>query len=168
MVLVVVAVGCAEDAPRTTSGTTATSQPAASGPAVELAAARARWEANRPLRYEMRYHALGLFPDSVVIVTVTVNGDEVTASSVDGNLSQIGRLSVADLFNVIEAAIENPATSLRPIYHEAIGYPVSYWIDHEDLVPDQESGLEVLSLDPTAPTCVVDQSCPTLSKEHRT
>ena len=43
---------------------------------------------------------------------------------------------------------------------------MSYWIDHEDLVPDQESGLEVLSLDPATATCLVDQSCPTLSEEH--
>ena len=86
MALVVVTAGCAEDAPRTTSGPPTTSQPAASGPAVELAAARARWEANRPQSYEMRYHALGLFPDSAVIVTVTINGDKVAASSVDGNL----------------------------------------------------------------------------------
>ncbi len=55
-------------------------------------------------------------------------------------------MAVANIFDLIEAAIENPATTVRPIYDEALGYPVSYWIDHEDLVPDQESGLEVLSL----------------------
>ncbi len=145
--LFVLAAACAENAPRTTSGPPTTSESPASSPAVELAAARARWEANRPVTYEMRYHALGLFPDSAVIVTVTVKGDEVTASSVDGNLSHSGRLSVADMFDIIEDAIENPATSVRPIYDEALGYPVSYWIDHEDLVPDQESGVEVLSLE---------------------
>ncbi len=76
----------------------------------------------------------------------TVEGNAVTTSSVDGNLSHSGRLSVANMFDRVDAAIENPATMVKPIYDEALGYPVSYWIDHEDLVPDQESGLEVLSL----------------------
>lgn len=114
-----------------------------------LAEARARW-ADAGLsayRYQIEY-ACFCPPEAMGPFTVTVRGGVVEPS---GQTAPPGGAlpTVEDLFARIEGAFAEGADAVDVTYDAARGYPLSIYIDYEQLMADEEfratlSGLEPL------------------------
>lgn len=112
-------------------------------PASDLAAARKRWDENRPDTYRVTITQSCFCLDEVTEPrTVTVTGDEVT--DVDPPIPddigfELEPLTIGALFGILERAVVE-ADELNVTYNEAYGFPESIDIDWiEDAVDDEVS-----------------------------
>jgi uncharacterized protein DUF6174 len=149
--------GCgADDVPVTTgSGGTGTTNPSTvvttvpPGPipdgAEGLDEARARWDATGIQDYDMTYREVCFCPETVV--TVVVRDGEVTEASSEsdpGMGQEPEGLTVEDLFDEVQGAIDDDAVEIRASYDTATGRPTSYWVDWDEMMADEEHGIDVI------------------------
>ncbi|MGQ0766443.1 MAG: DUF6174 domain-containing protein [Gemmatimonadota bacterium] len=111
-----------------------------------LVRARARWNANGSTDYEyvLRqncYCILGGQP-----VRVTVRQGQMTQAilistgqPVPANL-RAGFLTVDQLFDLLEDAINQRAHNIRVTYDDDLGFPVDFFIDYSEQIADEERG----------------------------
>jgi hypothetical protein len=82
-------------------------------------------------------------------VRVSVDGTDVTERVfVDSDLPVTGTQAegfpaVEGLFDLIRSAIEDRAHELDVTYDPALGVPVAFWIDYDEMVIDEELGMTV-------------------------
>jgi hypothetical protein len=152
--LVLLAACGADDAPvstgsggtGTTGSTVATTGTLAPIPAGAdgLDDARARWEAADVADYEMTYREVCFCPETVV--TVVVRDGEVADASYETDPG-MGRppegLTVDDLFDELQRAVDEDAAEIRATYATDLGRPTSYWIDWSEMMADEEHGIDV-------------------------
>lgn len=110
----------------------------------DLDAARARWEANRPVNYEITYRVVCFCPE--MVATATVEGSEIVDFETDADFD-VEQLTVEDLFDVIEIALDHDVARIEVSFHPELGYPVDHFIDEELMMADEEHGVTVESLE---------------------
>ncbi len=126
------------------------------GPAewqAELDANRARWDVAALTHYYIQEGRIcECLPEAVRLATVEVQ-DGAVVSVIDVETQEPvspefrdGYLSVDQLFDVIQDAIDSGAHSIRVEYHVEYGYPFDLFIDYELAVADEEVGYEVTQL----------------------
>jgi hypothetical protein len=117
----------------------------------ELAAARARWDAAGVDSYDLVYREVCFCPEIVVAVSVRdgVVVDSSVESEIDSGYEPPAR-TVEDLFAEIEAALALPPAHVTAQFDEETGYPVSYFVDEEEFIADEEFGISVEGLTPVA------------------
>jgi hypothetical protein len=164
---VLVVAACGDDTPVETvdggSSTTTTAAPPTSVPNVDpdspearLAAARARWAEEGPSAYRLTMRELCFCPETVW--TDTVAAGEVLAheAASDDNFFDPGERTMEDLFDDIEDVIDNGFVTLDLDFDEETGALVRYWVDVEEMMADEEHGVEVVAVEPIEPLEVVD------------
>lgn len=141
----------------TTVATTTTLDPAT--PEGELAAARQRWAESGLDSYRLETAEICFCPETRW--TNTVVDGEVTdhAPLSDEAVFDPGPRTMETLFDSIARAIEEGYETLDAEYDAETGAVVSYYVDVEANMADEEYGVSVTSLtpyDPDAPTVEID------------
>lgn len=109
----------------------------------ELESNRQKWNETRPDNYSFTLQRSGfLFGDVTQPVNLTINGNTITnaqfADGTAGEVPDINQLTVDDLFNTIENALNNNAAEVNVTYNDATGLPESIFIDQSRLIADEE------------------------------
>ena len=147
LALTVALVGCGDDNTSTTTSTANGDSGGGAGPVEDqLEAARQRWDDAGISDYTMVYQPVCFCPEQHF--TVTVEDDVVVSSSIDGAGMGIPTLTVDDLFDEIQSAIDDGAAHIDVTYDDDLGYPVSHWVDESENIADEEHGVTVESLTP--------------------
>lgn len=123
----------------------------------EFEANKQKWLDNRPQNYNYTLERSGFIsPDARAPVNLTVNGNEVVdakfvtpGQTTDGNpVPDFNQLTVDDLFNTVENAINSAAAEVRVTYDETLGHPTSIFIDQDRRIADEEIFLNASNLKP--------------------
>ncbi len=150
---------CGDDTPVETgddgSSTTTTAAPTTSvpnidpdSPAARLAAARARWADEGPGSYRLTMRQLCFCPETVWSDTV-VDGEVVAHDPVsDDSFFDPGERTMDDLFDEVQLAIDTGFATLDLEFDEETGALVRYWVDVEEMMADEEHGVEVVLGEP--------------------
>ncbi|MEZ5165436.1 MAG: DUF6174 domain-containing protein [Acidimicrobiales bacterium] len=142
-------------APTTPTGPAPTATPPTtldpSTPAGKLANARATWAAVGPPTYRITVRALCFCMASVW--TDTVEDGVVTAHVAQvADAFDPGPRTMEDLFDEVEAAISEGYATLDLEFDSETGALIRYWVDVNEMVADEEHGVEVaFSTDVTPP-----------------
>lgn len=118
--------------------------PTGPNPQDELAAARARWEAQRLDGYQFELTRMCLCVLGGRVVTVRVEGGAVAeASYADSNTAVEAALrsylpTIPDLFDLIEDALEQGAARVTAQYDAVAGYPTRIELDYSLTAIDDE------------------------------
>ena len=107
--------------------------------------ARERWEASGIKNYELTYQIQCFCPQIIRQVTV-VDGLVTNVVDEGETLGNLEALTVDDLFANLRAAIDDRAFNIQVNYDPDAGYPLSYFIDFEEMMADEEQGISVISL----------------------
>ena len=107
----------------------------------ELEAARERWDVGRPESYAITYR-IDCFCPPDQRITVVVDATDIVAFESDAELS-LPQLTVDDMFDVIQEALEGPVASVFTEYEPTLGYPTTYFIDESEMIADEEQGVTV-------------------------
>jgi hypothetical protein len=122
-----------------------------------------QWAANGPAGYE---YTLGFScgecpPEWTHPLRIRVEAGEVVSvfdlsagTSVDPNQRS---LTIDELFEVIQDAVQEDVYRLAVKYHPDLGYPISISIDHDSLVADDEFGYSATGLQSTGVSLVPDR-----------
>lgn len=133
--------------PPTTLGT-------AGDPAAELAAARARWEAQGLDDYVFELGTTCFCPPEYLgpFLVEVVDGSVASVAFADGSDADPPAdgpyRTIGDIFDVIETAIAEEADELRVSYDPETGVPVDLWIDARFDMADEELGITAELVDP--------------------
>lgn len=159
---VLVVAACGDDTPVETgddgSSTTTTLAPSTSVPNVDpeapearLAAARARWADVGPTSYRLTMRELCFCPETVWTDTV-VDGAVVSHEpESDDSFFDPGERTMDDLFDEVELFIVNGFATLELDFDEETGALVRYWVDVDEMMADEEHGVEVVAVEPIGP-----------------
>ncbi len=79
--------------------------------------------------------------DTIRSVTVVATGSPVTHTPMDA------WPTVEELFAAVERAILGGAHVLEVTYDPVLGYPESVYIDHQEMIADDEIGYQVFDLE---------------------
>ncbi len=117
----------------------------------ELDDNRALWDAAAITDYSMRFQRLCLFCaiDLLIPVRITVRGDTIdTVTDLDSGEPVVGIaegtfLTIDELFDVIQDAINRNASEIDVRYVEVLGYPTDVNIDFSRSVFNDESQFEI-------------------------
>lgn len=121
----------------------------------EFEANKQKWLDNRPQNYNYTLERSGFIsPDARAPVNLTVNGDRVIGAgfvspgqTTNGiPVPEFNQLTVDDLFNTVENAINSGATEVRVTYDETLGHPTSIFIDQDRRIADEEVFLNIGSI----------------------
>ena len=114
----------------------------------ELALARAKWADAGFEAYEMTITRTCFCPPEWRgPYTVTVEEGAVTSFVIEDHpIAQGEPPTVEGLFELLETAYTEGAARVDVTYHEDWGYPVSLYIDKEEMMADEEIGYEVAEL----------------------
>lgn len=112
----------------------------------DLDEARERWEAAGLSGYTLTYQPTCFCPQARW--TVIVEDGEVADSSVEGDAMQGPPMTVADMFDAIQQAIDDGVATVSAEYDADLGHPVSYYVDVDQMMADEEYGVTVRSLEP--------------------
>ena len=113
-----------------------------------LAAARRRWAENGLTSYRLATAEICFCPETAWVNTI-VDGVVVThEASGDASFFDPGPRSMETLFDEIAAAIADGYETLDAEYHPETGAAISYYVDVEALMADEEYGVQVTSLTP--------------------
>ncbi|CAA6814553.1 MAG: Alkaline phosphatase (EC [uncultured Thiotrichaceae bacterium] len=117
----------------------------------EFEANKQKWLDNRPTDYSYTVERSGfLGPEARKPIDITVEGDTITDSQFSdgsaGPVPDFNKLSVDDLFNTVENAINSGAAEIRVTYDEKLGHPTSIFIDQSRLIADEEVFLSASNL----------------------
>ena len=110
--------------------------------AAALAAARQHWDDNRPpdgYRFEFAYQCF-CSDRGPWVAEVDGDGDVVSSTGPEQTVDR--------MFDTLEETIELEVHSVSATFDPELGYPVSWYIDHDENVADEEGGAEILSLTP--------------------
>lgn len=111
--------------------------------------ARARWDAADVDSYDLVYREMCFCPE--IVVSVSVRDGEIVDYSIATDFdADVEVRTVEDLFDEIAAALELPPASISLEVDEELGHPVSYFIDEETFIADEEHGVTIESLTPVA------------------
>lgn len=135
-------------------GNDRSSTDAESTPEGQLAAARAAWAENGLTSYTLATQEIcfcppGLWIDTVVDGVVTdhvFDGDDVFDG--DNSFYDPGGRTMEDLFDSIEALLDRDYASIDLSFHPETGALDQYYIDMNELVADEERGIDVISVEP--------------------
>lgn len=110
-----------------------------------------KWQNSRPDNYSYTVERSGfLGPEARKPIDVTVNGNTITNSQFsDGSADPVpnfNQLTLDDLFNTVENAINSGAAEVRVEYDPQFGYPTSIFIDHDRRIADEEVFLSASNL----------------------
>ncbi|MGQ0702001.1 MAG: DUF6174 domain-containing protein [Gemmatimonadales bacterium] len=128
--------------------------PTGPSPQDELAAARARWEAQRMDSYEFELTRMCLCIFGGRVVTVRVEAGAVAAANyADSNTAVEAALlsylpTIPDLFDLIEDALEQHAARVMVQYDASTGHPTHIELDYSLMAIDDEFTYEVAKLVP--------------------
>ncbi|MEQ8839919.1 MAG: DUF6174 domain-containing protein [Acidimicrobiales bacterium] len=144
--------GAPGDGTTTTTTTTTTAAPVdLDTPEGSLAAARDRWAANGLTSYRLATSELCFCPETNWVNTV-VDGDVVGHEPVgEESFYDPGPRSMETLFDEIDAAIADGYHTLDLDFDDETGAVVRYWVDVDEMIADEEHGVEVTSLTPYDP-----------------
>jgi len=114
----------------------------------ELAMARALWADAAMDTYEMTItRSCFCPPEWQGPYTVTVEEGAVTSFVIENqSVAQGEPPTVEGLFELLETAYTEGAARVDVTYHEDWGYPVSLYIDKEEMMADEEIGYEISEL----------------------
>lgn len=117
----------------------------------EFDANKQKWLDSRPDDYSYTVERSGfLGPEARKPVDITVNGETVTDSQFTdgsgGSVPDYNKLSVSDLFDTVENAINSGAAEVRVEYDAELGYPTSIFIDQSQQIADEEVYLNASNL----------------------
>jgi hypothetical protein len=116
----------------------------------ELVAARQRWSASRITHYDaVMQRSCFCTEDFRAAARVEVrNGAVVAAQRLDGRpvVEPSPYVSVERLFAEIQDAIDAGASEVRVTYDAALGFPTTLYIDHSQMIADEETYYEVRDL----------------------
>ena len=114
----------------------------------ELALARALWADANMEDYEMTItRSCFCPPEWRGPYTVTVEEGEVASVIYEATPVGVGEPpTVEGLFELLETAYAEGAVRVDVSYHEDWGYPMSLYIDKEEMMADEEIGYEVPEL----------------------
>ena len=123
-----------------------------------LEANQARWESLGPGFYTYAVERLCFCPAEYrgpVRVTVE-DGVAVQRLYVDTGLAPSSEIApnfptVQGLFDLVRAAIEADAFEVRATYDPTLGVPLDLWIDYDQMVADEELGMQVTEVVTPAP-----------------
>lgn len=155
VVLAVVVAACGEsDIGSPSSTTTAPPPPASTSPsslpeidqAIQLEAARARWESNRPARYSLTY-ALQCECDQGPWQVVVDGADTVEWRRLSAGPGEVPYRSVDAVFDEIGATLDEGRFPIEVEYHPELGYPVEYVFNPPELPVDGGFVLVVTSFE---------------------
>jgi hypothetical protein len=156
-VLALLSIACGDDStpvdagegPEDTTSTTTTPPPAdPASPQERLAAARAMWAENGLASYRLTTQELCFCPETVWIDTV-VDGSVTTHESAgDETFYDPGERTMEVLFDEVAAAIDEGYATLDLDFDPDTGALVRFWVDVDEMMADEEHGVEVRSLEP--------------------
>jgi hypothetical protein len=119
----------------------------------ELERQREQWRSQDIQHYSMEFRAscfcgaeftdlviVDVVDDSIQSVSVKETGLPVQFMPADA------WLTVEELFDAVERALENDAHEIEVTYDADLGYPDFIFIDHEEMAIDDEVGYRVLAL----------------------
>lgn len=122
-----------------------------------------QWEANGPAGYEytLAFSCGECPPDWTHPLWIRVEAGEVVSvfdlsagTPVDPNARS---LTIDELFEVIQTAVQEGVYRLAVKYHPDLGYPISISIDHDSLVADDEIGYSATGLQSTGVSLEADR-----------
>lgn len=115
------------------------------GGAEGLDEARARWEGSGIDDYETTYRDVCFCPETEVAVTVRDGAVVDVAYTMDPGMGgEPQGLTVEDLFDEIQGAVDEDAVEIRATYDTDTGRPTSYWVDWSEMMADEEHGIDVI------------------------
>lgn len=109
----------------------------------DFEANKQKWGDTRPNNYSFTLERSGfLAGEARKPVDLTVTGNTVTnAQFTDGSAGQVpdfNQLTIGELFNTIEQALDNNAAEVRVEYDATTGIPQSIFVDQSQLIADEE------------------------------
>jgi len=117
---------------------------------VDLLANQARWDSSGPASYVYGVERLCFCsPDYLGPVRVTVvNGVAVEHVYIDSGLDVPPTIAQAfptvdGLFALLRSAIESDAFEITVTYDPTLGVPLDFWIDYNQMLADEELGMQV-------------------------
>lgn len=138
--------GCGDDDAPVTAGTDPTTTTVAlAGPEqARLDQARERWEAAGIDDYRLTW-AVRCFCPRTAFVDTIVGGEVVAHEQAPDSdaLDDPGPKTVPDIFDEVQAAIDDDPATLEVTYDEETGAVTRWWADHRLDMADEEQGLEV-------------------------
>lgn len=120
----------------------------------QLKASRELWERQAIADYRYRYQRICFCgPDVTEPVIIEVRDGEVllvTRVADGGTVDPVAwlHLTIDELFDEIQAAIEEGAVQVDVTYHPVLGYPTSAAIDFSINIIDEETGFTATELAP--------------------
>lgn len=117
----------------------------------EFEANKQKWQSSRPNNYSYTVERSGfLGPEARKPIDVTVDGNTITNSQFSdgsaGPVPDFNQLTLDDLFNTVENAINSGAAEVRVEYDAQFGYPTSIFIDQDRRIADEEVFLSASNL----------------------
>lgn len=129
--------------------TTSVTQPTTTAPPVgseqaRLDVARRQWGEAGPDRYRLTWTLLCFCPRSTFVDTV-VDGEVVEHREAPESeaFDDPGPKTTDAIFDEVQAAIDSDPFSLEVVYDDETGAVVSYFVDEQQNIADEEHGLEV-------------------------
>jgi hypothetical protein len=112
-----------------------------------------KWNDSRPDSYSFRLERSGFIAgEARKPVDLTVNGNRVTnaqfSDGTNGQVPEFNQLSIDELFNTIEQALDNNAAEVRVEYNATTGIPESIFVDQSQLIADEELSLSTSNFQP--------------------
>ncbi len=113
----------------------------------DLIAARERWKASGITDYVMTWSPSCFCPHSTF--TDTINAGVLVNHQSDGEtFYETTGLTMEEIFSQIERALANSPAHVDAEFDLETGAVVSYWVDEDEMMADEEFGIIVESLDP--------------------
>lgn len=113
----------------------------------DLQSAKAQWDAAGITDYDFTYRVQCFCPETIRRVTVR-DGEVVEVVDEAESFEGWPGLTIDDLFDELETAIEAPAFTIDVTYDEGYGFPSDYFIDEEQNMADEEHGIVVTEFKP--------------------
>ena len=131
----------------TGSSTVATTYPPdpIPGGAEGLDEAHERWARTGIDDYEMTYRDVCFCPETELAVTVRDGAVDDVRYTVDPGMGRPPEgLTVDDLFDELQRAVDDDAVEIRATYDTDTGRPTRYWVDLSEMMADEEHGIDVV------------------------
>ena len=119
----------------------------------EIVANYVLWQATRPASYRYTVERQCFCSEEWRgPVVVEVVGDQVVARSYAGTGAPVPTdaaevfPSVDGLYRILEDAVQAGAHQIQVTWDSATGLPLSFWIDYEERVADEEQGYQIVAL----------------------
>ena len=118
-------------------------------PLIDFEINKNNWESFNINSYTYNFQVSCYCPDEITSPkeVEVIDGEIVIVNNTTFNVElHWGVLSISQLFYVIEEAQKNKAAVIKAEYHEEKGYPVTVYIDQEEMIADEEMGYFVSDL----------------------